>query len=76
MYISLVNHIAFDAATEAAAASEFEKRHPNWTKTITNTKTISFHYHQMQTFELVSGDKSPADDIELLMPGIYIKEVK
>ena len=76
MYISLFHRISFDAATEAAAAFEFEKRHPDWTKTVTDTKTISFHYRKMQTYELVPETEIPTYDTELIMPGIYIKEVK
>lgn len=76
MHISSFHHISFDAATEAAAAFEFEKQHPDWTKMVTDTKTIFFHYLLTQTYEIVPEDKIPTYDTELLMPGIYIKEVK
>ena len=76
MYISLHHRIAFDAVTEASAAAEFEKRHPDWTKIVTNTKTISFSTRTFQTYELIPEEKSFENGTEMLMPGIYIKEVK
>lgn len=76
MVISLLHRVCFDAATEASAAFEFEKRHPDWTKTVTNTKTISFLTHTIQTYELIPEKDIPEYGTEMLMPGIYIKEVK
>ena len=76
MVISSYRRVAFDAVTEAATAAEFEKRHPDWTKTVTNTKMISFHCHDVQIYELLPEEKSLENGTEMLMPGIYIKEVK
>ena len=75
MWISTYHCVSFDSKTEANLANEFEKLHPDWGKHL-NSDSVSFTDHEMHKYRAVPEKELLADDAELLMPGIYIKEVK
>lgn len=75
MWISTYHCVRFDSKTEADLANEFEKMHPDWSKHL-HSESIAFTDSETHKYRMVPTKELPTYNVELLMPGIYIEEVK